>query len=182
MANAELERLANLDGLTGIANHRYFDHILEVEWRRCRRDGRPLSVVMLDVDFFKRFNDRYGHQAGDECLKAIATVLGESVHRAGDLAARYGGEEFVLVLSATPAEGALHVAETVRRRVQELAIEHDCGDGVGVVTLSAGVVTVLPDSSLELTTVIGRADEALYQANRRGRNRVEVWRESAEPN
>jgi len=178
-ANAELERLANLDGLTGIANHRYFELALEAEWRRCRRESVPLSLVMLDVDFFKRFNDRYGHQAGDECLKAVASVLGESVHRPGDLAARYGGEEFVLVLSATPVDGAVHVAEEVRRRVEELAIEHDSGNGVGVVTLSAGVVTVVPDGTLDLSVVIGRADEALYRAKRRGRNRVEIWSESA---
>jgi diguanylate cyclase (GGDEF)-like protein len=171
-ANEELERLANVDGLTGIANHRFLDGFLAMEWRRCRRDRAPLSLVMLDVDYFKRYNDRYGHQAGDECLKALAQVFADSTRRASDLAARYGGEEFILVLSETPDDGAMHVAESVRRRVEGLAIPHLDGGPEGVVTVSAGVVTVVPGDGLQHTDVLGVADQALYDAKRGGRNRV----------
>ncbi|MCP4898035.1 MAG: diguanylate cyclase [bacterium] len=174
-ANEELERLAHLDGLTGIANHRYFDRIYYHEWRRCLRNAKAISVIMIDVDFFKRFNDCYGHQAGDECLRKLAAVLEDRCHRPGDLAARYGGEEFVLVLSGTPEVGAAHVASEVLEQVEQLGIPHADGADGGVVTVSVGIATTVPRPETDPAWLIGCADEALYEAKRRGRNRAEVW-------
>ncbi len=172
-ANKELHRLADLDGLTGIANHRHFEEFYQREWRRCQRDASPMSVIMADVDFFKSFNDTYGHQAGDDCLRAVASALSNGIHRPSDLVARYGGEEFVLVLGDTPEAGALHVAEQLRHGVEAMRIPHS-GGVTGFVTISAGVVSDVPHVGDESAELIGRADAALFEAKRSGRNCVKV--------
>ncbi|MEQ9330146.1 PleD family two-component system response regulator [Thalassobaculum sp.] len=167
-----LAELAYLDGLTGVANRRRFDEYAELEWRRARRHGRPVSVLMVDVDQFKHFNDHYGHQAGDACLQKVAAVLGGLVNRPADLLARYGGEEFVCVLPETPAEGARVLAERMRAAVEGLGIAHDGAGAAGCVTISIGVATAVVDASSTLEDTLARADAQLYRAKSAGRNRV----------
>jgi two-component system chemotaxis family response regulator WspR len=169
--NAILERLSSLDGLTGIANRRRFDEALDQEWRRGRREGHALSVILIDVDFFKRFNDRYGHLGGDDCLRQVAAALAEVVHRPGDLVARYGGEEFVVLLPHTDAAGAATVAEALRAGVEGLAIPHALSDAAEVVTISLGSATMQPDGESGAEVVVAAADLALYAAKNAGRNR-----------
>lgn len=177
VSNRELELQARTDGLTGIANRRRFDEALDEEWRRGARSETPLSVLMIDVDRFKLFNDRYGHGAGDVCLAQVAKTILNCVHRPGDLVARYGGEEISVVLPATSMTGALEIAETIRTAVQGLQIIHQGNAPTGVVTVSMGVATRFPrfddgekaGGALELTAL---ADAALYQAKRTGRNKV----------
>jgi diguanylate cyclase (GGDEF)-like protein len=168
-----LRSLSFLDGLTGIANRRRFDDTMAREWRRCARSHQPLSLVILDVDHFKSYNDHYGHQAGDECLRLVAAVLADRVKRTGDLVARYGGEEFVCLLPETDNDGALQVAERLRGAVEDCAIPHDCSPVASHVTISLGVATVVPvvDESPDQLTQM--ADQLLYQAKRSGRNRVQ---------
>ena len=161
-ANAHLQRLSMLDGLTGVANRRRFNEALDVEWRRGIRSKAPLSLLMIDIDAFKPYNDAHGHQAGDECLCVVGTTLAESLHRAGDLVARYGGEEFAVLLPETDAEHALRVAEMLRERVAAAT----------PVTISAGVSTIVPDLGGASFVLVADADAALYEAKRSGRNRV----------
>jgi len=170
--NLELERLATLDGLTQVANRRRFDEFLGREWRRMKREGAPLSLVLCDIDFFKLYNDTYGHQAGDDCLREVAGVIRQSANRPTDLAARYGGEEFAVVLSNTAAEGALLVAETIRARVQGLHIAHSRSRAHGCVTISCGVSSMVPTEEESPETLIALADKGLYEAKGRERNRV----------
>ncbi len=174
-ANRELQRIAVIDGLTGIANRRRFDEAIDLEWRREKREGFPISLIMCDVDNFKMFNDTYGHQAGDECLRAIARVLSSYARRSGDLCARYGGEEFVVILPHTDNAGAMLIAERIRESVAALRIPHE-GSVAGFVTLSLGVSTVQPEHSMDPATLIRAVDMALYEAKNLGRNRV-VYRE-----
>lgn len=171
-ANGELERMATLDGLTHIANRRRFDGVLHQEWRRCLRERLPMSLLMLDVDDFKAYNDEYGHQAGDDVLVRIAAVCGGEMKRSTDTAARYGGEEFAVILANTDAEGAMRVAEAIAQGVRDLAIEHRRATAVPVVTVSIGVATVMPDVRETPEGLIGAADHALYAAKRAGRNRI----------
>lgn len=171
VANEELQRLSMTDGLTGIANRRLFDDMLLREWRRCTRIGKPLSVVLLDVDHFKKYNDRYGHQAGDDCLKTVAREVAAAAPRPGDLAARYGGEEFVLVLGETDQEGAKRVAERICERVFGLKMMHE-DSPYDYVTASCGVSSMIPKDSLSPDVLVKSADQALYQAKEQGRNRV----------
>lgn len=168
-ANVRLQHLAEIDGLTGLANRRCFDEVLTTEWRRAQRTGHPVSLMMCDIDFFKLYNDGYGHMAGDECLKKVAAEIGIGARRPGDLAARFGGEEFVLVLPNTEAEGALAIAEACRRRVEALAMPN--GDERDV-TLSIGVASVVPAASMTPAELIESADRALYEAKKGGRNRA----------
>lgn len=170
-ANQELSRLAHLDGLTGIANRRLFDQTLVQEWARAARAGECLALAMLDVDYFKRYNDHFGHQAGDECLKRVAVAIASALHRPGDFAARYGGEEFVLVLPGTDQDGAVQVVEAVLNQVRNLAIVHQTSDVAKVVTLSAGIAVVLPLQGVDPYCLVQAADQALYQAKHQGRNR-----------
>jgi len=170
-ANQELKRLTSLDGLTGIANRRHFDAVLVREWRRAMRQGDELSIIMCDIDFFKLFNDTYGHQDGDECLRQIAQVLVKSMDRGGDLLARYGGEEFIAVLPGTSLNGASFVAGQMRQAVSKLAIEHS-GSPYGIVTASFGVASSLAVQETDPLDVVGAADRALYEAKHAGRNRV----------
>ncbi len=172
-ANTLLERLSNLDGLTSIPNRRYFENLYETEWRRACREKAWVSLIMVDVDFFKSYNDHHGHLAGDECLKQIAQTLNEK-NRAGDLVARYGGEEFVALLTSNTREGALHSAERMRLRVEELEIVHGHSSVSPHVTVSLGVASKRADTESDPTELLQKADEALYLAKTRGRNRVEA--------
>jgi len=170
-ANRKLEELSVTDALTGLSNRRHFDRLLASEWSRAARRGCPFTVLMVDVDNFKRFNDRYGHLTGDECLVRIAGVLKTFTRRSGDVAARYGGEEFAIVYSDMPAEVAVRMAETVRQGVEGLAIPHE-NSPFGRVTLSVGVATMAASRDIAAEAVLRRADEALYEAKASGRNVV----------
>ena len=169
-----LQRLSLVDGLTGVANRRRFDEVLEQEWRRARREGHPLSLLMFDVDHFKQFNDRYGHLDGDDCLRRVAQAIDASGSRPGDLAARYGGEEFVFLLPNSDAAGALAVAERCRGAVEALGIPHQGSGAAPVVTVSIGVATHRPDDDALVSALLEAADDALYRAKRGGRNRAVV--------
>ena len=171
-ANRELAYLSMTDKLTEIANRRNFDTFLDLEWGRCSREGRPLSLIMVDIDFFKAYNDTYGHQAGDECLQKIAHVLKKNANRAGDLAARYGGEEFIIVLSTTGAEGTAIVANKIKSAVDALGIAHKASRVTGHITISLGCVTCIPSRESESAALISMADEALYESKKNGRNRI----------
>jgi diguanylate cyclase (GGDEF)-like protein/PAS domain S-box-containing protein len=161
------------DGLTGIANRRHFDVAMEKEHRRAKRSGTPLSLLMIDIDHFKAYNDHYGHQKGDQCLIQVAAALAAMLKRPCDLMARYGGEEFAMILPETYIEQAMLMAETIRARAQELAIPHErSSDASRLVTVSIGVATQKADAPVEIEALIGSADRALYQAKRGGRNRI----------
>ena len=166
--------LSMQDGLTGLANRRRFDELLAQEWARALRSHTPIALVMCDVDFFKKYNDHYGHLSGDDCLKSIAEVLKASAARPGDFAARYGGEEFAILLPNTDAAGAKIVAEKTRARVEELRIEHARHESAPCVTLSLGVAALVPDAGRPPQHLILQADKALYAAKHGGRNRVAV--------
>lgn len=168
------EKNAITDSLTGLANRRYFDEALNSEFYRAKRTGSLLSLIMLDIDHFKQFNDTYGHLAGDECLRQLATAIGTIVLRAPDVAARYGGEEFVIILPETHHHGAVQMAENIRRAVAELAIPHSTSLCAEYVSISLGVVTVSAAHVSEPTAVLALADKALYTAKERGRNRIEI--------
>ena len=167
-----LRALSFIDGLTGIANRRRFDEALLREWRRCARSHLPVSLVMLDVDHFKAYNDHYGHQAGDECLRAVATLLDEQMKRPGDLVARYGGEEFICLLPETDAEGATRVAERLRETVAGQRLPHALSPVGGHVTISLGVASAMPLGEAPPDGLTQLADRLLYEAKRAGRNRV----------
>ena len=170
-ANQQLARFSDLDAVTGIANRRYFDACLEAEWRRMGRGRLSLALLMVDVDHFKAYNDAYGHQRGDECLRSVAQALQRGLHRPGDTCARYGGEEFGVILPATEAAGAQVVAEGLRRAVEELALPHAAGER-GLLTISVGAAAVVPGDDLDVAALLAAADAALYAAKRAGRNRA----------
>lgn len=172
-ANQTLQHLSSVDGLTGIANRRHFDESLEMEWRRAYRAEFPLSLIMIDIDFFKAFNDSYGHQSGDEALKLVATALSDGLKRPGDLTARYGGEEFAVILQGASKEGAVKIAQALRQKVEALGILHK-DSPANVVTVSLGVATADPRRDPSPPALLASADRALYQAKQQGRNRVVV--------
>lgn len=169
--NQELERLINLDGLTQIANRRCFNDRILLEWQRLHRDHQPLSLLMFDVDYFKRYNDCYGHQMGDECLIKIAQTVDDLMRRPADLVARYGGEEFIIILPNTNAEGAIVVAELVHQAIQKLQIPHQDSTVSDIVTISMGIACDLPKLERSPYVLISQADHALYEAKQQGRNR-----------
>lgn len=179
-ANRMLERLNRMDGLTGIHNRRSFDESLDKEFRRARREGRPLSLIIFDLDHFKDINDRYGHLVGDDCLKTVARHLLELLRRPSDLAARYGGEEFAVIAGKTDTEGARYLAEALRRRIEGETIEAGGGEDV-TLTLSGGVATLVPDGDDQPQDLIAAADAALYCAKHAGRNRICAQDPSREP-
>ncbi len=167
-----LEQLSMLDALTGIPNRRCFNDALELEWKRAERDAVFLSLIMIDIDFFKNFNDRYGHRLGDDCLIQVAQTLMHSVHRPGDCVARYGGEEFACILPGTDIHGALRVAENMRNEVAGLQIPHDRSTVAAYVTISLGAASILPSRMAGPEKLITGADNALYHAKNKGRNCV----------
>lgn len=169
-----LRLTSRLDGLTGIANRAHLDDSLARAWRRCHRARAPLSLVLVDVDYFKQFNDHYGHQLGDECLQQVGCLLAEVLRREDDLAARYGGEEFALLLPCTSQQGAVQIAEQVRAALRALDIPHHKSLVSGRVSCSFGVATLVPDQSLSMAELVQKADAALYQAKHNGRDRIEV--------
>jgi diguanylate cyclase (GGDEF)-like protein len=173
-AHRRLQSTSFRDGLTEIANRRRFDEFIDLEWRRSMRGGTPVSLIMIDIDFFKAYNDTYGHQRGDDCLKRVALCLSGALNRPGDLAARYGGEEFAIVLAGTTAGGARAVAETLRARVEGLGLPHAGSSTSDRVTITLGVASAIPLRDSSPATLIAAADRALYRAKRAGRNRVEV--------
>ncbi len=176
-ANKELTRLSRVDGLTGVHNRRHLDEHLTQEWQRAlrgttERGHRELSFILLDIDHFKQYNDHYGHQAGDECLRRVAQALTCGARRLGDLVARYGGEEFAVILPETPLDGALHVAETLRAAVEALDIPHERSSAGPRVTISLGVASRVPTAGMEPSSLAQAADEALYASKKAGRNRA----------
>ncbi len=166
-----LRQWVYVDGLTGVRNRRAFDEQLASEWGRSVREGRPLSVILLDVDFFKRYNDHFGHQMGDACLRSLATFLRQTVKRPGDLVARYGGEEFACLLPGTPLQGALEFAEVLRQGVEALGLPHAPSSVSPVVTVSLGVCSATGTPSSSAEQFLRSADEQLYLAKESGRNR-----------
>ena len=170
--NAQLEELSNIDPLTNLSNRRHFDDVLQVEWKRALRHESPISVLMLDIDFFKRFNDQYGHLAGDDCLQQVAACLKAQLRRPSDLLARYGGEEFVVLLPQTDEMGAQIVAESLRRAVEALHVESGGEPLAGQISISVGVATLRPQPDLRPESLVDQADQALYRAKESGRNRV----------
>ncbi len=167
-----LRQIALMDGLTAIANRRRFDEVFEAEWRRAVRKQTQLSLILCDVDHFKNYNDHYGHQAGDDCLRAVAQIIASQMNRPGDLAARYGGEEFVCILPDTSPDGALQVAERIRAELAARALPHACSSTGPAVSLSLGVATAMPVPGFARDQLIALADDRLYEAKRGGRNRA----------
>lgn len=161
-----------LDGLTGLSNRRRFNQALTAEWSRAQRTGSSLSLVMVDIDYFKQFNDTYGHLAGDDCLKAVAGALQAAVKRSHDLVARWGGEEFCCLLPETNAAAAGGVAERMRQDVAKLQIEHQSSLTAAFLTISLGIAAIKPDKTAVLTAFLESADMALYQAKKNGKNQV----------
>jgi len=173
-ANAQLQRLVSIDGLTGIANRRQFDEELAREVRRCLRERHPLSLILCDIDGFKRYNDTYGHARGDDTLRRVAQAVEKTFRRAGDLAARYGGEEFAIVLPGIDARRAWLFADRLRRNIWRLSVPNAVSTVADRVTISAGVATAMFDRIYGIEELIQAADMALYRAKGHGRNRVEA--------
>ncbi len=172
-AHAALERIARIDGLTQIANRRTFDESFTEQWQKSLVEQSPLSIILCDIDFFKRYNDTYGHQQGDTCLSSVAQALEQTLsEQSSGLVARYGGEEFIFLLPATSVEEATAHAETARNNIEQLALEHQASEVADNVTLSLGVSCTIPQSDMQPQHLIRTADEALYQSKETGRNRV----------
>lgn len=174
-ANRELMRLSITDSLTELANRRHFDFFFHQEWLSAIRDRQPLALILGDVDFFKLYNDEYGHQAGDDCLKQVAETLRQSIRRPRDMAARYGGEEFVLVLPGTDTSGAQLIAESLGQSIRERCIIHERSPIHTCLTMSFGVAALYPENDDSPLVLFNAADQALYEAKKRGRNQVVVY-------
>jgi len=174
-ANEALKRLAIIDGLTQISNRRRFDEFLANEWKRALRSKQNLSLILCDIDFFKLYNDNYGHQAGDQCLHTVAQAINNMLRRPADLAARYGGEEFVIILPDTDIEGAFHVSERIRSKIQQLEILHEHSTVEKHVTLSLGVASIVPTHVSLPESLLKKADKAMYEAKEKGRNQTVVF-------
>jgi diguanylate cyclase (GGDEF)-like protein len=166
--------------LTGVANRRYFNIHFQKEWKRALRYKNPISLLMVDIDSFKSFNDIYGHQAGDECLRKIAEALKNVLKRPGDFIARYGGEEFIVMLTDTDRNGAIEVVKLMQHAVFKLAIPHQGTLVSDRITFSAGIGTIVPDQDLDSGCLVSAADKALYRAKAEGRNRYEIFEEQKE--
>lgn len=175
MANQELMRLATQDGLTSVANRRCFDMTLMKEWRRLARDQAPISLLLCDIDFFKIYNDTYGHQAGDRCLKHVAHLLTQAARRPADLVARYGGEEFAILLPNICIDGACCVGECVQEILNHAALHHTTSPINSRITISIGIASCIPEPNTLPDALIHNADQALYQAKANGRNQIQVW-------
>ena len=171
----ELQRLVHLDGLTEVANRRRFDQHLSKEWRRLGREQAPLSLILCDIDYFKKYNDFYGHQAGDACLRQIAQAMVRVAKRPSDLVARYGGEEFAIILPNTDAEGAVQVAQLIGAEIKLLNIPHAESDVSNVVTASLGISSQVPHPEMLVGSLIFSADRSLYAAKNQGRNTYKLY-------
>lgn len=171
-SNAMLERLSTIDGLTGVYNRRRFDEVLDLEWRRAIRTQSPLSLIIIDLDCFKNYNDRYGHLAGDACLRQVAETMNDVLKRPSDMMARYGGEEFAAVLPGIGLDHAAQLAEQMRAAIETLQIDHACSFTSEVVTVSMGVASMIPKRDALPSVLIAASDTALYEAKQTGRNRV----------
>jgi diguanylate cyclase (GGDEF)-like protein len=167
-----LEQYAFIDALTEVPNRRRFDEVLDNEWNRATRSRLPLSLIFMDIDKFKNYNDTYGHGRGDDCLRKVAGAIKKSMRRAGDFVARYGGEEFAVVLPHVTHAEAMTLAERIQKNVGELAIRHDASDAAAHVSLSLGVATTIPEQETAATTVLEAADKMLYEAKNTGRNTI----------
>lgn len=165
-----LENLSLIDGLTGIPNRRYFDHMLHHEWQRAIRVQTSLALIMIDIDFFKKYNDYYGHVSGDECLKSVAQTLTSSINRSMDFIARYGGEEFAAILPDTSIEGAFNIGESMRQKVRDLRITHKLSLTADCITISLGVANIIPKNDIDPRVLIEGADKALFEAKKHSRN------------
>jgi len=176
-ANEALARLATTDSLTQIANRRQFDASLQSEWQRLTRSQKPLALILCDIDFFKHYNDTYGHLAGDRCLAQVAQVLQESMRRSTDLAARYGGEEFAILLPNTTQTEAATIAQRLLHQLQQLHLPHEASAVAAHVTVSLGIASLVPNQNTTPQILIQAADQALYQAKVAGRNTYRVWTE-----
>jgi diguanylate cyclase (GGDEF)-like protein/PAS domain S-box-containing protein len=173
-ANRKLQHLANIDGLTQIANRRSFDETLNREWCRATREQQPLSLILCDVDYFKAYNDYYGHLQGDECLIQVAQAISQVVKRPSDLVARYGGEEFVVILPNTEGSGALKIAQLIQDQIRQLQSPHVKSDVSPYITLSLGISSIIPSGMTSSEQLVNAADRALYQAKQQGRNQIIV--------
>jgi diguanylate cyclase (GGDEF)-like protein/PAS domain S-box-containing protein len=173
-ANELLEKLSKIDGLTGIPNRRYYDETLEQEWQRAKMKSRPLSLIMLDIDCFKAYNDTYGHLKGDECLQQVAVAIEDCLRHKGDFLARFGGEEFSVILPHTDWHGVKVVAETIRKKIESLSIENRFSSVKSTVTVSLGVATMIPTLNKDAVDLIEMADRSLYEAKNNGRNKVGI--------
>lgn len=176
-ANVKLNQLANTDALTNIANRRYFDTTLDKEIKRCAREGKPLSLIITDIDFFKRYNDRYGHQKGDYAIQQVAKALNDLCQRSGDITARYGGEEFVIILPDTNSEQCEQFALLIQKTIKALAILHDDSPLSKYITLSLGSFSCTPNENSNADQFIKNADIALYQAKTMGRNKISSFKQ-----
>lgn len=174
-ANQKLKLLAYLDGLTKVANRRYFNNRIQNEWQRLAREQQPLSLILLDIDAFKDYNDYYGHLAGDDCLIRIAQILQTVTRRPADLAARYGGEEFAILLPNTSLEGGIKVAQNIQQGIYNLAIPHAKSDVKEIVTVSLGIASLIPTLDVTSDTLVAFADRALYDAKEQGRDRFAIY-------
>ncbi|MBF0572248.1 MAG: diguanylate cyclase [Desulfamplus sp.] len=173
LSNKDLEQLSTIDSLTKIPNRRHFNQTYEQEWRRAKREGNHLTVGMIDIDYFKKYNDTYGHIEGDNCIERVASTIQNSIQRPADYIARYGGEEFGLILPNTDIDGAVKLAEKIRSNVESLQMAH-CLSDKGVVTVSIGISSEIPiQEEALMLELLNRADKALYKAKEEGRNRVE---------
>lgn len=173
--NRQLEIFSSQDGLTGIYNRRHFDIHIENEWRRAMRAAGPISLIMIDIDYFKFYNDHCGHLGGDDCLKRVAKAILGCIHRGGDIVARYGGEEFAILLPNTTSESVMSMCHRMCDAVRDMAIPHPKSKAANVVTISLGAATIIPAAKSEYNTLIEQADKALYQAKENGRNRSQYF-------
>jgi two-component system chemotaxis family response regulator WspR len=178
LVNRQLERLSKLDGLTGIANRRYFDDAIARTWAIAAREKQVISLIIFDIDFFKQFNDAYGHQAGDECLRRVSKLAQKIIKRPRDVVARYGGEEFVVILPDTRLQGAELLAHQLCEAVENLQIRHEYSAASDYVTISLGVTAALASLDRSYTEIIANADKALFLAKQQGRNKVCTWHDN----
>ncbi|MBD3562588.1 sensor domain-containing diguanylate cyclase, partial [Planktothrix sp. FACHB-1355] len=174
-ANSKLEELSNIDTLTKIANRRCFDNYFAKEWQIHQEEQKPLAIIIIDIDYFKLYNDSYGHQEGDDCLMLVAQNIAKVTQRSIDLVARYGGEEFIAILPNTNTEGALTVAESMRKTIASLAIPHANSEVSQYLTLSLGIASLIPTAETYPENLIANADKALYVAKNQGRDRAMVY-------
>ncbi len=177
----KLEKIAMTDGLTNIFNRRYFDEIYRKEWSRSLRTKDHISIILIDIDYFKKYNDTYGHQKGDECLKKVAGSLKNTIRRSSDLIARYGGEEFIALLSNTDINGAAAVAKKIKTGITSLKIEHETSVVAPYLTLSMGYSCIVPNSRIHRDKLVDTADKALYKSKKSGRNRHTAYTQEIIP-